>query len=68
MNSNNIQPSAPTHGLTLTSTLLLIFVVLKLAGLVAWSWIWVLSPVWIELLLRFIAATLVMTVAAFRDR
>ena len=30
-------------------TLLLIFVVLKLLGLIDWSWWWVLSPVWIEL-------------------
>lgn len=27
--------------------LLIVFVVLKLAGLVDWSWYWVLSPLWI---------------------
>lgn len=27
-------------------TLLLIFVVLKVAGLVTWSWWWVLAPLW----------------------
>lgn len=27
------------------------FVVLKLCGVIAWSWIWVLSPAWIGLAL-----------------
>ncbi len=33
-----------------SGTLLLIFVVLKLAGVVTWGWGWVLSPIWITLL------------------
>ena len=28
-----------------------VFVALKLAGVIAWSWGWVLSPIWIGLLL-----------------
>lgn len=31
------------------SMLTLLFVVLKLTGTVAWSWLWVLSPMWIGL-------------------
>ncbi|WP_266031195.1 hypothetical protein [Brucella intermedia] len=27
--------------------LALIFIVLKLTGVIAWSWLWVLSPLWI---------------------
>ena len=27
------------------------FLVLKLSGLVSWSWVWVLSPIWISALL-----------------
>lgn len=38
-------------GLGLLSTLTLIFLVLKLSGLVSWSWVWVLSPIWISALL-----------------
>lgn len=33
------------------STLTLIFVVLKLLGLIDWPWLWVLSPIWISVLL-----------------
>ena len=32
-------------------TLVLIFAVLKVTGLISWSWLWVLSPIWITLLI-----------------
>lgn len=35
----------------LTSVLLLIFLVLKLANLITLSWLWVLSPFWLPLIL-----------------
>lgn len=35
--------------------LLVAFVVLKLCGVIFWSWIWVLSPIWIPLVLVAIA-------------
>lgn len=31
--------------------LAIIFMILKLTGVIAWSWLWVFSPVWIFLLL-----------------
>jgi len=34
-------------GLSFTTVLLIIFIVLKLVGSIAWSWWWVLSPLWI---------------------
>ena len=33
------------------SLLLVLFVGLKLAGVISWSWWWVLSPIWMPLLL-----------------
>lgn len=35
-------------GLTLSGALLIVFIVLKLVGVINWSWIWVLSPLWIS--------------------
>ena len=35
-------------GMGIISALTLIFIVLKLTGLIDWSWVWVLSPVWIS--------------------
>ena len=37
-------------GITL-SLLLVLFVGLKLAGVISWSWWWVLSPIWMPLFL-----------------
>ena len=35
-------------------TLTLLFVILKLCGAIYWSWLWVLSPLWIGGLLALI--------------
>ena len=34
-------------GMGFTSVLTLIFITLKLCGVISWSWVWVLSPLWI---------------------
>lgn len=35
-----------TGGLSLTTILFLIFLVLKLCGVITWSWWWVTAPLW----------------------
>lgn len=34
-------------GISFTGALTIVFVVLKLTDVIAWSWVWVLSPLWI---------------------
>jgi len=34
-------------GLGFTSVLFIVFLVLKLTHVIAWSWLWVTSPLWI---------------------
>jgi hypothetical protein len=41
-------------GLGLASVLTIVFVVLKLVGTINWSWWWVLSPLWIDLILTIL--------------
>ena len=41
-------------GLGVADVLLIIFIVLKLCGLISWSWVWVLSPLWISIILGII--------------
>lgn len=41
------EKSTGTKGMSFVGVLTLIFIVLKLTGLITWSWIWVLSPLWI---------------------
>ena len=36
-----------SRGMSFPSVLLLVFIILKLTGTIAWSWLWVLSPLWI---------------------
>ena len=38
-------------GMGFISVLTLIFVVLKLTNNISWSWVWVLSPIWISTIL-----------------
>ena len=41
--------------LTIGDVLLVVFIVLKLVGVINWSWICVLSPLWISLIIFVIA-------------
>lgn len=43
------------------------FIVLKLCGVIAWRWLWVLSPLWINFLLRMVAV-LVIVCCDLKDR
>lgn len=36
-------------GIGLGGVLLVVFIVLKLCGVIAWSWWWVLCPLWIPI-------------------
>jgi hypothetical protein len=40
---------ASSGGVSFAGLLTITFVVLKLIGVINWSWIWVLAPLWISL-------------------
>ena len=44
--SNN-SSSAQTGGIGFLGLLTILFIALKLTGYIAWSWWWVLAPIWI---------------------
>lgn len=44
-----MQQQVTSTTLPLSTVLLAIFVTLRLCDVIAWSWIWVLSPLWIPL-------------------
>ena len=48
--SNNSNSGGST-GVGLTDILLVVFIVLKLCGIINWSWLWVLSPLWIPIVI-----------------
>ena len=51
-----------SSGLGILDVLLVVFIVLKLIGVINWGWLWVLSPLWISVLI-----VLVMIIIAVID-
>ena len=41
-------------GIGFCGLLTIVFIVLKLLGKITWPWIWVLAPIWIELIIAIL--------------
>jgi len=58
------------EGSNLTGVLLVMFIVLKLTNLINWSWLWVLSPLWIPVsmvvVFTVLTALVVLIMEAFK--
>lgn len=50
-----------SSGVGFAGLLTIVFIVLKLTGVIAWSWVWVLAPLWVGAIL-FVAFFLLMLV------
>lgn len=46
-------------GIGFVGLLTIVFITLKLLKVISWSWWWVLSPIWIEILLIVVIAFIV---------
>ena len=44
------------------------FVVLKLCGVISWSWVWVLAPFWIPIILSIILIIIFIVILYFLER
>ena len=53
-------------GLGIVSVLTIIFIVLKLLGLIQWSWIWVLSPIWISAVIAVAVFSVILIVGRIK--
>lgn len=53
--------SSNSGGIGFVGLLTILFVALKLTGYITWSWLWVLSPIWISFVL--VMAILIFAVA-----
>jgi hypothetical protein len=60
--------SSSSGGIGFTGLLTVLFVGLKLTNVIAWSWWWVLSPLWIPLLLVIIIAIIGGIAAALLEK
>lgn len=54
----------PPAGIGFLGVLTLIFITLKLTGHITWPWVWVLSPIWLPIVLVLGLVLLAMLVLA----
>lgn len=57
------EKNASSGGIGFAGVLTIVFIVLKLCGVIAWSWWWVLAPVWITVAIYIVALVVVMVIA-----
>ena len=51
-----------------TSALTILFIGLKLTGYLEWSWVWVLSPLWITFAAGLLLMAIVLLVIEIKER
>lgn len=56
MSSNR---NSSSSGIGICGVLTIVFIVLKLVGVINWSWLWVLCPLWINILLTVIVLVII---------
>lgn len=64
----NEKSSVSTGGIGVTGLLGVVFIVLKLVGVINWSWWWVLSPFWISLILGLVLIGVAVVINIIADR
>ena len=52
--NNNKATASASGGIGFGGLLTIVFIVLKLCGVINWSWLWVLAPTWIPIALAII--------------
>jgi len=55
--------SSSSGGIGFLGLLTILFVALKLTGKIAWSWWWVLSPLWISAIIGIVILSIVLAIA-----
>lgn len=56
--------SHTSSGIGFFGLLAIVFITLKLLGKITWSWVWVLSPLWIGLIIGIFFLVVIIIIAA----
>lgn len=69
MSDHNETAGAATYasGITWLSLLTIVFIVLKLTGVISWSWLWILSPIWIPNLITFLLVVVAFIIISVKE-
>lgn len=66
--ANNTNSSSSSAGISFFGLLTIVFITLKLTGYIAWSWWWVLSPIWISWLVVLLFIVIYVSVAIAKSK
>ncbi len=55
-------------GLGFFDALTIVFIVLKLCGVITWSWVWVLAPLWGQIAIILLIVIIGVSIVLIRDR
>ncbi len=59
MSSNKNNSSGAVGGIGFCGLLAIAFIVLKLIGVIKWSWVWVLAPIWLPAVVTILIVILI---------
>lgn len=62
INNNRNNETTATCGIGFPGLLTLLFIGLKLSHVISWSWLWVLSPLWISFGLFILTIIIIMII------
>ena len=63
MNNNSTSSGSASGGIGFCGLLTIVFIVLKLMNIIKWSWLWVLSPLWIPTLIVILVIIVMLIVS-----
>ncbi len=55
-------------GVSLNVVVFIVFLILKLVGVITWSWVWVTSPIWIGVILGILVLIAIEVLKAYLDK
>ena len=62
---NNENNNAKSGGIGFCGLLTIAFIVLKLCGVITWSWVWVFAPLWIPIIFFLLIVIISLIITKF---
>lgn len=66
--SNQTVEVRNSGGIGFAGLLTIVFIVLKLTGVITWSWWWVLSPIWISAIIAIVVFVIALGFIIYLDK
>lgn len=63
-----MKDNAKKRNLNIGSVIQIVFIILKLTNLIHWSWVWVLSPLWISAIMTLILYIVIVLVCIIKKK